>query len=176
MSTSNHNVKKYLDNVIAEIKEHFNKSKLNIDIFNPNIKLLIAPAILIDIAGMKAGEDDGTDRNCLNLEMSAFCVFKRGLVSNRFLYLVKEVAADLMGFIRDNNFNCSGWVELPNNMEANTIDFEVSGLFECIEVEWTQTIYLGESVWDSDGIIPEEVMISFVPEIGEAHKEGYECV
>ncbi|QAU22884.1 hypothetical protein EO087_01855 [Dyella sp. M7H15-1] len=41
-------------------------------------------------------------------------------------------------------------------------------------VEWVQWVFLGESAWDNDGVIPEHVYFSFAPDVGEAHRESYQ--
>nr|VFJ67599.1 MAG: hypothetical protein BECKFW1821B_GA0114236_11329 [Candidatus Kentron sp. FW] len=38
---------------------------------------------------------------------------------------------------------------------------------------WEQTVYLGESVWNLEGVIPEKIYLGRSPEIGAAHEQDY---
>lgn len=49
--------------------------------------------------------------------------------------------------------------------------------FYVYSVEWTQLVYLGESVWEADGSLPpSQVLISEAPAIGAAHETDYRPV
>jgi hypothetical protein len=46
--------------------------------------------------------------------------------------------------------------------------------FDSWFVSWDQTLYLGDSVWDSTGIMPTEILWSEVPLIGTQNVDEYE--
>ena len=43
-------------------------------------------------------------------------------------------------------------------------------------VEWQQPLHIGVSVWNNDGMIPIEVLLSYVPDIGPGNEEKYEPI
>lgn len=48
--------------------------------------------------------------------------------------------------------------------------------YEVWTVAWAQEVTLGESVWTNDGTLPQTVLVSTSPEIGEPNEDKYEEV
>lgn len=45
--------------------------------------------------------------------------------------------------------------------------------FQVWRVEWAQLVMLGETAWTNEGVVPTDVLYSFVPEVGAAYEEAY---
>ncbi len=66
---------------------------------------------------------------------------------------------------------------LQNFSAATLKDFKpAKDGYEEWRVEFEFNAYLGESVWDDEGIVPQTVYLSYSPLIGAAHEADYEEV
>ena len=165
----NKNLKTIIENIISQIEKYFKKRKIKVEFYSNIEKMQQAPLILLDIENINCGESLGTEQTPLECHFIAFCILNNNIKHGQ--YAIRSFAADLISLINENNWNLGDQANFPTNIESEIAVFNPNNdAVLCWQVEWTQTVYLGENVWDSDGIVPTEVNVSFVPEIGEAHK------
>lgn len=127
------------------------------------------PAIFVDLASLEPGSDPGTEQLALIARMEARVVVS----SNRPHPLkVRELAAEVARVIHQQTFGLE--VTPAKILSINSDGFSPEMVaYDVWLVEWEHELHLGESVWDSEGVIPETVYIGFTPEIGTKYEEKY---
>ena len=158
--------------IMSEIEEHFKKRKVKVEFYSNTKKISHAPLILLDIENINCGESIGTEQTPLECHFMAFCLLDSNMKHGQFA--IREFASKLIALINENNWNLGEQSEFPINIESEIAVFHPhADAMLCWQIEWTQTIYLGDNIWDSEGITPTEINLSQVPEVGTAHKEDY---
>ena len=161
-----------LSQVMSAIESEISKQLPDIDVarYNPQARQLKAPAIRLDINGIKPDTDRGDGRFAARCEFVALCSFANGTME------APQIAAQLLDLIRYNHWLLGAGVNHPEQLKAQPADFRPgkSG-FESWVVSWEQTVYLGEPE-PNDGVLPDTVMVGIDPDIGAEHEDKYEQI
>ena len=172
------NVSTYIDAVLETLRAYFSEKNVSCHLFNAVDVDYQMPAILLNVDKMLPGTDDGTGRFSLKVSISAFCIINREDHDAKNSKILRDIAADLMRLVVNNNFTCEDWVHMPLGISSVEHAFEPeNNVLECVKVSWNQTIFLGLNIWDNaDSSVPSEVYVSQSPEIGNAHEGDYVSV
>lgn len=135
---------------------------------------LKVPACVVHLESIEPAPepDDGSGRMPLSCRWEIFAV----LASNtpNVELKVREMAAVVAQFLQGQRFSVGSPMQFVL-AEPDEFGPEFSG-GTCWRVEFEQTIYLGESEWTAEGVVPSTVMVGNAPDIGEGNAEKYEEV
>lgn len=128
------------------------------------------PAALIDVEGMREGQDDGQGQLPVVLRFVAYCILSTA--TDKAEIEIQNFATELFRLVRRNTWGIQG-VDIPENLEAVPADFgpDKPG-YEIWAVTWEQTIRVGGSVWEG-GSRPSTVFLGVAPDIGPPHVDDY---
>jgi hypothetical protein len=134
---------------------------------------IITPAVILEIESAEEGDDIGDDRAPLLCHFTAYCIL--GQQTEALQIQVREFAAQLFKKVRKNKWGLAHNVSFPGmvTLGPGKFDPEKNG-FDSWYVSWDQTLYLGDSIWDSTGIMPTEILWSELPLIGTGNEDHYE--
>jgi hypothetical protein len=136
---------------------------------------LALPACLVELEDFEAAPDvdPGTEQLAVLARWRARLVI--GFRTEEAQREIRKSAAALAVFIHSNRWG------LPVGPAAVTViapdDFEpVLDQFVVWSVEFEQVVHLGESVWGGEGVLPEQVLVSWVPDVGSDNEGEYQDV
>lgn len=133
-----------------------------------------APALALELSHIEPGErDPGTGQLevVLRWEVYPLTHFKTKNAAREVAALVCAVAK----FVHGNRFGLP--VSAAKFIGGYPEDFKpAKDGYEEWRVEFEFEAYLGESVWDGEGVTPQTVYLSYSPLIGAAHESDYEEV
>jgi hypothetical protein len=137
-------------------------------------KNLPVPACLVELTEMDALPDDdpGTEQQAVNARFEARLVigFRQGN-SNPKLQ-IRKLAAAVAAFVRAKRWGCP--IGAAEVLGAYPDDFDPElDQYECWRVEWQQLIYLGDTVWNDEGVTPSRVFAGVSPDIGAGNEPAY---
>lgn len=142
--------------------------------YHPERERLALPACLVELEELEASPDDdpGTEQLAVEARFCARLVIGFRHAPTPAKLEIRRLAAAFAAWARLQRWGLPvGPVEI---IGAAPDDFSPElEQYECWRVEWKQTLHLGESVWQETGITPVPYL-SWVPEIGEAHKDAYQ--
>jgi len=156
----------------AQLSEHFGDRLKTIDEYLPvRYGTLETPAALIDIEGFdeSPGDDDGTGRIPLTVHIAIHCVL--GFRTKNVEIEVRAFAAEVMRILR----SCPHGVGHPERLSGMPGMFrpgEQDG-FEDFVITFDVLCRVGESIWEGDPWIAQEVFVGYVPRIGREHEPDY---
>lgn len=135
---------------------------------------LPAPACLLELTEIEAapGQDAGTGQFPALLRWEAHVVL--GYLDPAVKLEVRKAAAALATWLHLRRWQgiradpCQVIGAYPNPFKPGL------DRYAAWTVEWVQGVFLGESAWTNDGVIPEHVYFSFSPDIGEGHTSDYQ--
>lgn len=177
----------FFEAIVADIKARF-PSMVNVEFFpdepEANTRMPV-PAILLDVSEMEVdGEmDPGTEQLATKLSFSAFIVIS-GLQDGNTKLQIRQLAAALVSWLKFRHWrdpSNPGDDEMPNYLPSDPAtvlgayrdDFNPAlDRYEVWRVDWEQTIYLGESAFDTT-FLPDHVFLGLAPDIGLPHKDDY---
>jgi len=145
-----------------------------VDYYSRPGEKIITPAIFFELEnGVPANpHDTGTEQLEMELKFSAEVIvaYKQG-----GLLGVRLLALALARFVHGNR-----WGQLVGRGQfSETIPETFSSPMDAYEswrVSWTHTAFLGKSIWEESGIVPEQILVSTSPRIGIPHKPDYVAV
>lgn len=131
-------------------------------------RTLTTPALLLELAAIDPGPDDGTDRQPLRLSWTLHCVLS--VLTEEVQVELREFAADVLACVRHNRWGYPLAVRAPQALSAQPGEFR-PGLagYDSWAVTWEQDAFLGPNAW-AGGLAPAEVWIGFAPLVGD--KDG----
>jgi hypothetical protein len=174
----------YHDALIAHLAEQFSGRVNTVAAYNPfdldvdeeyagtQVRKPIAtPAILIEVETIREGEEDGTDRTPLMLDMVAHCILSAR--TERMQLALREMASAVIRAIRWHHFSLGESVYRSQNLTASPGQFTpgVNG-FDSWRVSWEQMVFLGDSLWAPTATAPA-FFYAFAPKTGAAHEYDY---
>jgi hypothetical protein len=133
---------------------------------------IVTPAVILEIENAEEGDDVGDDRAPLLCHITAYCIL--GQQTTSLQIQVRDFAAQLFTKVRKNKWGLAHNVSFPGmiTLGPGKFDPEKNG-YDSWFVSWDQTLYLGDSVWDSTGIMPTEILWSELPLIGFNNEDHY---
>ncbi|BBD08453.1 hypothetical protein [Desulfovibrio ferrophilus] len=135
---------------------------------------LKTPAAVLNLAHIEPDDtpEDGSGKLALRCRWEVFLV-----VPDRAKYeqKLRELAAVVGTLVHGHRF---GLQASPANFilaEPNEFEPQFKGA-KCWRVEFEQVLLFGASVWDGEGVVPEQLMVSYTPLIGAEHEADYQEV
>lgn len=159
------------DAIIASIAAAF-PSLATVDAYSEDRKQLTLPAVLINLTDLEPepDEDPGTEQLAAMARFDAQVVI--GFRTANAKREVRKLAAALAHHIYGNRWGQP--VEAARVTAIVQDDFSPElDRFEVWRIEWQQIIHIGTSIWDNDGVIPTQVLVSFAPDIGPDNEPAY---
>ena len=138
------------------------------------------PACLLEMSEMDPAPDidPGTEQLAVNARFEARVML--GFRTPKAKLEIRKLAAALAVFVRMKRWphpTETGKTLPTGPAEVLAImrdDFNPDlDRYEIWRVEWQQTIHLGTSVWNDDGVTPGAPLYSWVPEIGFGNEDKY---
>lgn len=159
---------------IAEAFPSFATVEFYRDDENENIQ---TPACILELEDFApTDEDPGTGEICLSLRFVASLIFTRENGPDAPLQ-TRLAAAALSAFINKNRFG--GRVSPARIIAGSRDDFSplLSGRLSIWRIEWVHAeSFFGDSVWQSDNLVPKVVFLGRAPNIGLDHIGDYEKI
>jgi len=122
------------------------------------------PAILLEMDDCTLG-GTSDDRDELMASMIAHCIV--GHKTPNIDLAVRDFAIQVSQFLRHNVFKIKG-IGQPENIQLGKGEFKPGKHgYESWYVSWDQAVYLTESVFSSDGFVPEQIFIGRHPDVGD---------
>ncbi|MGI0120290.1 hypothetical protein [Zooshikella sp. RANM57] len=123
------------------------------------------PACLFELSEINFGSDRGDGRYPAECEFFIHCVigYKNSSQENSISKEVREFAAAIAQHVWNSGIWVEGGVlDRPARIQISPGNFRHLSEhgYESWIVEWDQTVYLGRSFWNADGIRPVEVAFS----------------
>ncbi len=136
--------------------------KVTVDDYHPESELsVLAPALLLELEEFPLGDDVGDDRYPAACRWSVHCIL--GWETAGLALELWEFSAAVAQFVKKNGVWLKGSVlTKPAELEVypGTLRKDTRRGYDSRIVTWTQTLYLGESWWSADGIVPHEIHLS----------------
>lgn len=135
--------------------------------------LVRVPALLFAVGDWEPEEDPGTEEVQVSLACSLFVAARNARGPEARAQDVDALTEAVLPLIRLERFGLSGVG--PARIQRVVTHYLLEGKGIGIrEIRWTQSVLLGESVWDGVGVRPEEIYVGYAPNIGTAHVSDYE--
>lgn len=165
--------------IVEALKQHLNNVSVSVyagefTAVAASKTLIKTPAVWIDFAEGSQDISPGTEQLDIECQFTAYAITQVVNDPKRRNQDAQALAQQIAVHINNNQFGMTG-VSLPSPIKikpAASPYFIKNSLGVCV-VRWMQTIRLGDSVWDSDDVVPTEVWLGFAPEIGIPHIEDY---
>jgi hypothetical protein len=159
-----------------QVADQFSDLRTVIFYFHGDIEQLALPACLLELAEIEPAleHDAGTGQLPVLLRFKALLVF--GPRDTSAELDVRKAAAALAAWLHMRRF--PGVQTDPCHLTACGPDTTLPNPehYAAWKIEWMQLAFLGENPWDNEGVIPDNIFMSFVPEIGQAHQDAYRQV
>lgn len=162
------------DAIVADIKAQF-PDLVTVEFYRTEERHnLPVPAVLLDLCEFEneTDLDVGTDQLAVSARFEAQIIF--GFKSPNVKMEIRKFTAAFAAWLRLRR-----WTGIstdaaqvischPDEFDPRLDEYEVW----C--VEWTQGLYLGNSVWeDNSGALPNTVFVGYKPNIGTEHESDY---
>jgi hypothetical protein len=159
------------DAIVASIAAQFPALR-TVEDYREDRKQLTLPAVLVSLTDLEPDpdEDPGTEQLAAIARFEAQIVI--GFRTANAKREIRKLAAALAHHIYGNRWGQP--VEAARVTSIVQDDFSPElDRFEVWRVEWQQIVHIGTSIWDNDGVIPTEVLVSFAPDIGPDNEPSY---
>jgi len=158
-------IEQYHDAIINALKLEFASRVNTIDRYEPNQENPIdTPAILLEMEYADEGFDQGDDKIPLSCKMTLHVLL--GNQTPNIKLEIRKFAVQVFVLVRSNQFGLSD-VEIPSGLNMGPGDFKVGKHgYEGWFISWDQNIFLGSSVWEPTGFVPQTVFVGHSPDVG----------
>ncbi len=136
--------------------------------------LINVPAVWLDFESGKQGADTGTEQVELVCTFTAYAITRVLNNARARNQDAQALAQQVLLRLQNNRFGLSA-ISRPSGIDLKPMNYAYlvdNGLGVCA-IRWQQSLYLGESVWDSTGVTPTEVWLGLSPEIGIPYVDKY---
>ncbi len=149
--------------ILAKIRERF--PGMVVDSYEPNDDLSkLAPACLLELEEFSSGNNVGDNRYPARCRFSIHCIL--GYEENNRALSIREFAGSITQLVQKHGVWVKGsLVSGAENIEAYPGNFKKDTCkgYDSWVVSWEQTIYLGESMWATEGSTPQDVYFGLAP-------------
>jgi hypothetical protein len=139
-------------------------------------KMLRTPALLLALLKAPPSTDPGTGQVGVDAHLALYVVARNAKSAEARGRDALALVEHLLPQIRHNKFGLGESVGVAEITDVRPHYLLDGKGFAIWEINWTQWAAIGESVWDGDVVIPEEVLVGYDPQIGPAFLPDYETV
>lgn len=145
---------------------------VTVEDYREDRKRIPLPAILIELDELDGAPDDdpGTEQLAARARWVARIII--GFRTANAEREIRKLAAALGAFIHQQRWGQPVEAAQVLSIAPDTFDPELDQ-YVVWSVEWQQVVHLGASVWVPDGELPETVLYSYVPRVGEPYEPEY---
>lgn len=145
---------------------------VTVEDYREDRKRISLPAILIELDELDGAPDDdpGTEQLAARARWVARIII--GFRTANAEREIRKLAAALGAFIHQQRWGQPVEAAQVLSIAPDTFDPELDQ-YVVWGVEWQQVVHLGASVWVPDGELPEAVLYSYVPRVGEPYEPEY---
>jgi hypothetical protein len=145
-----------------------------VDYYSRPGEKIITPAIFFELEnGIPANpHDTGTGQLEIELKFSAEVIvaYKQG-----GLLGVRALALALARFVHGNRWGQPVGRGQFSEAIPETFSSPMDA-YESWRVSWSHTAFLGNNIWEEDGNVPKQILVSTAPRIGIPHEPDYVAV
>jgi len=136
----------------------------------PKLQTAIAvPAVFVDLVSLDLGDDPATEQLALTGRFEARVIVNS---ADNGPMKVRELAVEVGKIIHNKNFGMKTRLSRLVSIGPDQFSPELDA-YDVWLVEWEQQFDVGLSVWDGTGIVPTEILLGYVPEVGIPHEDDY---
>jgi len=133
---------------------------------------ITVPAVLIELVELEPGTDLGTEELVLVAHFEARVIMQVNASPEPIQTLVLSV----LQWLNDMN-NYPTKVTKPNIKQALPDAFAPdTHAYQVWQIHWSQSLRMGPSVWEGEGIVPSQIWLGQSPDIGADHEPQYNNV
>lgn len=156
-----------LDKIAAQFPD-----LVTVDDYRDDRKTLPVPACLVELTDMEGSpeNDPGTEQLCVLSHWEARIII--GFRTADAKREIRKLAGALGAFVHLQRWGLPVSPAEVTSIGPDEFSPELDR-YEVWRVEWQQRLNLGKSVWDNDGTIPTQVLVSWSPDIGPDHVDDY---
>ena len=133
---------------------------------------ITVPAVLIDLVELEPGTDLGTEELVLVAHFEARVIMQSNVSPEPIQALVLSV----LQWLNDMN-DTPATVTKPNIKQALPDAFAPdTNAYQVWQIHWSQSLRMGPSVWEGEGIAPSQIWLGQSPNIGADHEPQYNNV
>ena len=130
---------------------------------------ITVPAVLIELVELEPGTDLGTEELVLVAHFEARVIMQVNASPEPIQTLVLSV----LQWLNDMN-NYPTKVTKPNIKQAMPDAFSPdTHAYQVWQIHWSQSLRMGQSVWEGEGIAPSQIWLGQSPDIGADHEPQY---
>ncbi|MBA1446579.1 MAG: hypothetical protein M3H12_08870 [Chromatiales bacterium] len=159
---------------IRALKERFKTRLDTIQVYRTDQQdqEIDTPALLLEMELGNEGDDLADERDALHCSFTAHCLLSTQTPDVEIE--VRDFALQVFRFVKENRWGLEGSIDDPVSLSMGPGQFKPGAHgYESWYVNWEQTIYLGDSPWDTEGIVPATVMLGIAPDNGIENKDKY---
>ncbi len=145
---------------IRAFKDRFSSRLDTIQAYRPDQQdeTVDTPALLLEMERGEEGLDLGDGRVALRCSFTAHCLLSTQTPDVEIE--VRDFAVQVFRFVKENRWGLEGSIDDPVSLSMGPGGFKPGAHgYESWYVNWEQTVYLGESPWEADGIVPATVIL-----------------
>ena len=123
----------------------------------------------MDLASLDFGDDPATEQLALIGRFEARVIVN---AADNGQMRVRELAIEVAKVIHNKNFGMKTRLSRLVSIGPDQFSPELDA-YDVWVVEWEQQFDIGQSVWDGTGVVPTEILLGYVPEVGIPHEDKY---
>lgn len=146
-----------------------------VEFYKQDRKVLDLPACLLEMSDLEPTSDPGTEQLAVLARFEARLVIGKSQGSYNPELEVRKLAAAFGVFCKNQRWGIKGGAVGPAEIASISEDPFSPDLdnYYVWAVEWVQEIFLGESVWDGEGVPITQVFLGISPDTGPENLDKY---
>jgi len=132
------------------------------------------PAVLVDFSQADEVSDTGTEQLDVDCQFTAYVITQTANSTTNRNVNAQELGEQVLRSLPNNRFGLRQ-ISKPTQLKLKPAasPYFIKNSLGVVMVRWNQTLRLGDSVWDGNGVVPTEIWLGIAPEIGIPHIDDY---
>ena len=134
---------------------------------------ITVPAVLIELVELEPGTDLGTEELVLVAHFEARIIMQANVSPEP----IQDLMLNVLQWLNDTHDanDTPNKVTKPNIKQALPDAFAPdTNAYQVWQIHWSQSLRIGQSVWDGEGIVPSQIWLGQSPDIGVNHEPQYD--
>lgn len=159
-----------IDAIIADLAAAF--PALTVEAYQEDRRDVHLPGVMVSLLDMEPDPDDDpmTEQLAVVARFQAHVIL--GFRTPSVMREAPRLAGALAKHIHQRRFGRPITPGVVTMIEQDQFLPELDQ-FEVWRVDWQHVLHLGVSVWNNDGVIPTQILLSYPPKIGPGNEEHY---